>query len=69
MFIIREAIISCPTLSGIPMFLALMRKGDDLYPSLEHSHPPHEWFWYPSKNYTRYVKNLFTNSIGVTNHE
>lgn len=52
-----EGTIAIPKLSGVPLFLALMRNGDDLYPSLEHSHPPHEWFWYPSKHYTRFVKN------------
>ena len=59
----NEAIISSPTLAGVPLFLSLMRKGNDLYPSLEHSHPPHEWFWYPFKHYTKLAKELLTKSI------
>ena len=59
----NEATIACPSLSGVPLFLALMRQGNDLFPSLEHSHPPHEWFWYPSKHYTRFVKDSLTKAI------
>ena len=47
---IKPIFFSCNTASFIPLFLSLKISNDKKELNVEHSHPPSEFFWGPSKN-------------------